>query len=194
MFLGRRFTGSTRRHYRLYAITSNPWSQRPRHISDTSRPRSQNNNKHNPPRIIEATPFAIVHTDQGTAFHNESVTELLRLSGVAQSLTTTSQTWCPRQQVHPRSHRRLLSVGRTLPHQEHGGGRDSLMHAPHTAFHNELVTEQLRLSSVEQSLTAAYSKEENAIVERNPPLRFPRPQSLQLRPRPHVTSDCGSTQ
>jgi hypothetical protein len=35
-----------------------------------------------------------------------------------------------------------------------------------TAFHNDLIAELLRLSGVEQSLTTAYSKEENAIVER----------------------------
>ena len=35
-----------------------------------------------------------------------------------------------------------------------------------TAFHNELVIELIRLSGAEQSLTMAYSKEENAIVER----------------------------
>jgi hypothetical protein len=35
-----------------------------------------------------------------------------------------------------------------------------------TAFHNELVAELLRMSGVEQSLTTAYSSEENGIVER----------------------------
>ena len=35
-----------------------------------------------------------------------------------------------------------------------------------TAFHNELITELLRVAGTEQSLTTAYSKEENAIVER----------------------------
>ena len=34
------------------------------------------------------------------------------------------------------------------------------------AFHNELIEQLLKLSGVEQSLTTAYSKEENAIVER----------------------------
>jgi len=34
------------------------------------------------------------------------------------------------------------------------------------AFHNELITELLRVAGTEQSLTTAYSKEENAIVER----------------------------
>ena len=33
------------------------------------------------------------------------------------------------------------------------------------AFQNELIAELLRVASTEQSLTAAYSKEENAIVE-----------------------------
>ena len=35
-----------------------------------------------------------------------------------------------------------------------------------TAFHNELVEELLRMSGTEQSLTTAYSSEENGIVER----------------------------
>ena len=35
-----------------------------------------------------------------------------------------------------------------------------------TAFHNELVSELLRMTDTEQSLSAAYSSEENAIVER----------------------------
>jgi transposase InsO family protein len=35
-----------------------------------------------------------------------------------------------------------------------------------TAFHNELVSELLRISGTEQSLTTAYSSEENGIVER----------------------------
>ena len=35
-----------------------------------------------------------------------------------------------------------------------------------TAFHNELVSELLRMSGTEQSLTTAYSSEENGIVER----------------------------
>ena len=35
-----------------------------------------------------------------------------------------------------------------------------------TAFHNELITELLRVAGTEQSLTTAYSKEENTIVER----------------------------
>jgi transposase InsO family protein len=34
-----------------------------------------------------------------------------------------------------------------------------------TAFHNELIAELLRVAGTEQSLTTAYSKEENAIVE-----------------------------
>ena len=33
------------------------------------------------------------------------------------------------------------------------------------AFHNELVTERLRLGGVEQSFATAYSSEENGIVE-----------------------------
>ena len=35
-----------------------------------------------------------------------------------------------------------------------------------TAFHNELIAELLRVAGTKQSLTTAYSKEENAIVER----------------------------
>ena len=35
-----------------------------------------------------------------------------------------------------------------------------------TAFHNELVSELLRMSGTEKSLTTAYSSEENGIVER----------------------------
>ena len=35
-----------------------------------------------------------------------------------------------------------------------------------TAFHNELVSEQLRMTGTEQSLSTAYSSEENGIVER----------------------------
>ncbi len=35
-----------------------------------------------------------------------------------------------------------------------------------TAFHNELIEELLRMSGTEQSLTTAYSGEENDIVER----------------------------
>ena len=35
-----------------------------------------------------------------------------------------------------------------------------------TAFHNELVSELLRMSGTEQSLSTAYSSEENGIVER----------------------------
>ena len=35
-----------------------------------------------------------------------------------------------------------------------------------TAFHNELIAELLWVAGSEQSLTTAYSKEENAIVER----------------------------
>jgi transposase InsO family protein len=35
-----------------------------------------------------------------------------------------------------------------------------------TAFHNELVSELLRMSGTEQLLTTAYSSEENGIVER----------------------------
>jgi hypothetical protein len=35
-----------------------------------------------------------------------------------------------------------------------------------TAFHNELITELLRVAGREQSLITAYSKEENTIVER----------------------------
>jgi hypothetical protein len=35
-----------------------------------------------------------------------------------------------------------------------------------TAFHNELISELLRMSGTEQSLTTAYSSEENGIVER----------------------------
>ena len=34
------------------------------------------------------------------------------------------------------------------------------------AFHNELVTELLRLGGIQQSFTTAYSSEENGIVER----------------------------
>ena len=34
-----------------------------------------------------------------------------------------------------------------------------------TAFHNELIAELLRVAGTKQSLTTAYSKEENAIVE-----------------------------
>jgi len=34
------------------------------------------------------------------------------------------------------------------------------------AFHNELVTELLRLGKIEQSFATAYSSEENSIVER----------------------------
>ena len=40
-------------------------------------------------------------------------------------------------------------------------------HTDHgTAFHNELIAELLRVAGIEQSLVTAYSKEENAIVER----------------------------
>jgi len=35
-----------------------------------------------------------------------------------------------------------------------------------TAFHNEIIEELLRMTGVEQSLTMAYSSEENCIVER----------------------------
>ena len=35
-----------------------------------------------------------------------------------------------------------------------------------TAFHNEIIEELLRMTGVEQSLTTAYSSEENGIVER----------------------------
>ena len=35
-----------------------------------------------------------------------------------------------------------------------------------TAFHNEFIKELLRMSGTEQSLTTAYSSEENGIVER----------------------------
>ena len=35
-----------------------------------------------------------------------------------------------------------------------------------TAFHNEIIEELLRMTGVEQSLTMAYSSEENGIVER----------------------------
>ena len=35
-----------------------------------------------------------------------------------------------------------------------------------TAFHNELVSELLRMTGTEQSLSTAYSSEENGIVER----------------------------
>ncbi len=35
-----------------------------------------------------------------------------------------------------------------------------------TAFHNELIEELLRMSGTEQSLTTAYSGEENGIVEK----------------------------
>ena len=34
------------------------------------------------------------------------------------------------------------------------------------AFHNELVTELVRLCGIEQSFATAYSSEENGIVER----------------------------
>ena len=49
-------------------------------------------------------------------------------------------------------------------------GRFGLPEAVHTdrgtAFHNELVSELLRMTGTEQSLTTAYSSEENGIVER----------------------------
>jgi transposase InsO family protein len=46
-------------------------------------------------------------------------------------------------------------------------GTPEVVHTDHgTAFHNELVDELLRMSGTEQSLTTAYSSEENGIVER----------------------------
>jgi transposase InsO family protein len=76
---------------------------------------------------------------------------------------------------------RSQGVGGTLSHCDNNGGRHSVVHFQHfghfgtpevihtdrgTAFHNEVVEELLRMTGVEQSLTTAYSSEENGIVER----------------------------
>jgi transposase InsO family protein len=46
-------------------------------------------------------------------------------------------------------------------------GQPEVIHTDRgTAFHNEVVEELLRMTGVEQSLTTAYSSEENGIVER----------------------------
>ena len=39
--------------------------------------------------LFNTSAALVVHTDRGTAFHNEKVDELLRMSGVEQSLTTS---------------------------------------------------------------------------------------------------------
>ena len=63
-------------------------------------------------------------------------------------------------------------MGGALSHCEDNGSRNSVVHSEvvhtdqGTAFHNEVVEELLRITGVEQSLTTAYSSEENGIVER----------------------------
>ena len=58
------------------------------------------------------------------------------------------ETRCSSQLVHPGADRHVLKVDRG------------------TAFHNELVSELLRMTGTGQSLTTAYSSKENGIVER----------------------------
>ena len=69
------------------------------------------------------------------------------------------ETRCPRQHVHPGPDRRVLKVGRF--------GIPEVVHTDRgTAFHNELVSELLRMTGIEQSLSTAYSSEKNGLVER----------------------------
>ena len=69
------------------------------------------------------------------------------------------ETRCPRQHVHPGPDRRVLKVGRF--------GIPEVVHTDRgTAFHNELVSELLRMTGTEQSLSTAYSSGKNGIVER----------------------------
>jgi hypothetical protein len=62
------------------------------------------------------------------------------------------------------------------------------------AFHNELIFELLRMSSTEQSLTTAYSSEENgkpggATPPECNPFRFSGPQQVVFRTTAHGSKD-----
>ena len=93
----------------------------------------------------------------------------------------SSPTGCQGQHPYPGDDRCILTLGRTIPHEDDGRVRGCRVHFPalrsiltldviHTdqgpAFRNELFAELTRLSKVEHSFATAYSKEENGIVER----------------------------
>jgi hypothetical protein len=54
----------------------------------------------------------------------------------------------------------------TAQHLGRFGAPERILIDRSTAFHNELVSELIHMCLVEHELTIAYSKEENAIVER----------------------------
>ena len=60
----------------------------------------------------------------------------------------------------------LESASYIFQHMRHFGAPEVVHTDRGTAFHNELVSELLHVTGTEQSLTTAYSSEENGIVER----------------------------
>jgi transposase InsO family protein len=99
-----------------------------------------------------------------------------------------TQARCQVKNIHFGNNRLLLKVGGTLSHCGNNDSRNSVENLPTvvvhtdrgTAFHNEIIEELLRMTGVEQSLTTAYSSEENGIVKRADQEVFGAPQRFLI--------------